>query len=51
MDLLKELNAFYAAYLEYFGAEADEVTPENMDAKDRATIAGLKAVLELRAAA
>lgn len=45
---LDELNAFYAAYMAYFGAEADVVTEDSMDAKDRATLAGLRAALAQR---
>ena len=43
--MLDRLNAFYSAYMAYFGAEAEVVTPDNMDAKDRATMAGIRAAL------
>jgi hypothetical protein len=42
---LPALEAFYAAYMAYFGVESDKVDEKNLDAKDRATIAGLRAAL------
>ena len=45
MNDLAALDAFYRAYAEYFGAEGDRVTPGELEALDRATIAGIHAAL------
>jgi hypothetical protein len=46
---VRQLQAFYDAYLGYFGGEADKVDREALEPQDRATLAGIRAAIAIEA--